>query len=293
MKKILAMLGLVAALGLPALAFAADFTGPIVPQDFVTRGTTLQACDLVTLADNIVKFAIFAGTLVATLMFLYAGFLYVTASADSGNIDKAKKIFTDALIGFVFILGAWLIIDTLLHVFVGAKLGPWNKIECVNLSSDYSPSTNGGVTSGSPQTTGSETDNRLALAGCGVSVNKSACAAGVTYQSTSGGCTSVGGLQSQTIGEACSVAQSCAGCKVEITGGSEAGHSPTGAHPDGTAIDVSQENTALNNKVTSWQQTSPGHYKDPNSCAVWYDEPAGATANTTAHHWHVTVPPSC
>ena len=97
----------------PTLALAADTTilgGPIVPA-CETWGGICQACDVITLIDNILKFMVAFTTVIATLMFLYAGILYVTAAAKPANIDAAKKIFTTVLFGFVIVLSAWLIID--------------------------------------------------------------------------------------------------------------------------------------------------------------------------------------
>ena len=67
------------ALPLVSLAWAPG--DPIVPQCSFGGGSGpyCQACDLLQLANNIIAFTIYLSAFIATIMFAYAGFLYVTA----------------------------------------------------------------------------------------------------------------------------------------------------------------------------------------------------------------------
>lgn len=90
-------------------------------------------CGLVTLASNLINFAIFLAVIAAALLFAYAGGLYIFSAASPGNISKAHRIFWDVLLGLLFILAAWLVIDTVMKVLYGndaSKWGPWNQILC-------------------------------------------------------------------------------------------------------------------------------------------------------------------
>lgn len=90
-------------------------------------------CGLVTLASNLINFAIFLGVILAALLFAYAGGLYLFSAANPGNISKAHKIFWDVLLGLVIILVAWMVIDTVMKVLYGngpQGWGPWNTILC-------------------------------------------------------------------------------------------------------------------------------------------------------------------
>lgn len=49
------------------------------------------------------------GGVVATVMIIWAGFLYVTAGGNTGQIDKAHKALLWAVIGAAILLGAWVI----------------------------------------------------------------------------------------------------------------------------------------------------------------------------------------
>lgn len=122
----------------PVEAWAAPCSGvwrpgcDIVPEcDFSGgQGPYCQACDLIKLVNNLIAFGIYLSVMVATVMFAYAGFLYVTASASPENVKKAKDLFTKVFMGFVFILIAWLIVDLTLSVFTGKGFGFWSEFTC-------------------------------------------------------------------------------------------------------------------------------------------------------------------
>ena len=91
-----------------------------------------QACHLVQLAENIVNFFIYFSIAVATLMFAWAGILYVSSSTNPKNIETAHSIFWSVFVGLIIVLSAWLIVDVIMKTFVNeSKFGPWNKIQCV------------------------------------------------------------------------------------------------------------------------------------------------------------------
>lgn len=98
-------------------------------------------CDLTRLAMNVLNFLIVISIAFAALLFANAGFLYITSPGNSGNIARAHKIFTSALIGIVLILAAYLLIDTVMRILISGDLGveaniqgygPWNEILCVS-----------------------------------------------------------------------------------------------------------------------------------------------------------------
>ena len=65
-------------------------------------------------------FMIFTTT-AATIMFVYAGFLYITSQGDSGKVKQATTIFRNVAVGFVIILASYLLVKELL-----TKLGLTN-----------------------------------------------------------------------------------------------------------------------------------------------------------------------
>jgi hypothetical protein len=111
----------------------AQFTGQLVPctgVDPVTGVSTCNACQLVSLAQNIINFFVYLAVVFATLLFAYAGIQYATSAANPEQIAKAHRIFWNVLIGMVFVLAAWLIVDVVMKTFYKSELGPWNNILC-------------------------------------------------------------------------------------------------------------------------------------------------------------------
>ncbi len=107
----------------------------IIPCGFDLNGDTVikntagfdEECDfndLITLAQNVINFLIFAiaGPL-AALMFAYAGFLYVTNRGNEGQVKQAHEIFLYVFWGLVIALGAWVFVNFILEFLLGAGSG--------------------------------------------------------------------------------------------------------------------------------------------------------------------------
>jgi len=116
---------------LPITVSAATILGgPIVPSCNTPFAGACGFCDLFQLAQNFINFAVGLTVIVATIMFVYAGVLYFSASAKPDNIKKAHGIFWKVFIGFVFVLSAWLIVDLIMKTFLGGQFGPWHSVQC-------------------------------------------------------------------------------------------------------------------------------------------------------------------
>jgi hypothetical protein len=99
-----------------------------------SSSTACQACDLATLIQRVITFAIGLSIPIAAALFAWAGVLFFTAADNSSKITQAKQIFKNAFIGFLIAITAWLIINTVLAViFNGSRLitnGQWFTIQC-------------------------------------------------------------------------------------------------------------------------------------------------------------------
>jgi len=83
------------------------------------NGDTCTFTDFAELIQRIISFlAFYIAAPLATLAIMYAGFKYLTSMDKPGPREEAKKILWDVLWGFIFVLGAWLIIDTILDVLL-------------------------------------------------------------------------------------------------------------------------------------------------------------------------------
>ncbi len=124
----------VVVLTLPTLAFGQN-------RLVSCNGLDCTWCSMVQMIQNLINFAIFLGTMCAALLFMWAGFLYITNGGSTENISKAKRIFKAIVIGFVAILGGWLAVDTIMKALVGGQgssFGPWNDFRCATVSGDVS-----------------------------------------------------------------------------------------------------------------------------------------------------------
>lgn len=123
MKKSGIVLGIVAGLLLTAgglSVHAQEISDPFIEEGIVPCGhtdpdtnTVPNPCDFgdfIQLVNRFLTFLIFASIPIAVIMFTYAGFLLVTAAGSEGKIKLARTIFTNTIVGFIFVASAWVIV---------------------------------------------------------------------------------------------------------------------------------------------------------------------------------------
>ena len=108
------------------LVMAAQSNTGLIP----CTGTDCNQCHLVQLADNVIGWLIMFLTVVAVIALVIAGFKLVASGGNSSALQAAKETFINILIGFILVLAAWLIVDTLLKTATGKGLEKWGKVEC-------------------------------------------------------------------------------------------------------------------------------------------------------------------
>lgn len=81
----------------------------LVPCD----GPDCNFASLVQLGQIIINWLVYISVIVAAVLFGWAGVKYVTAGGDPGKIKEARDIIRKTLIGFLFVIGAWLIVYTI------------------------------------------------------------------------------------------------------------------------------------------------------------------------------------
>lgn len=83
----------------------------------VTPAGTCDFKALMTLINTVIRFILFKLVVpIAAVMFFYAGFLLVTSGGSAEAKGKAKNIFTNAVLGLVIAVAAWLIISAILSI---------------------------------------------------------------------------------------------------------------------------------------------------------------------------------
>ena len=76
--------------------------------------------------------------LLFAVLAILAGFKLISSGGNSGALKEAKGSFTNAFIGLLIILSAWLIVDTLLRKLLPSGngeisgYGPWASVQCAN-----------------------------------------------------------------------------------------------------------------------------------------------------------------
>lgn len=94
--------------------------------DLANAGVNLGQTDLKQVIANIINIILaFLGTL-AVLLFLYAGWLWMTANGEAAKIEKAKKIMIDTAIGLAITLSAYAIASFILKALFDGTFGNGN-----------------------------------------------------------------------------------------------------------------------------------------------------------------------
>ncbi|MEK7461775.1 MAG: hypothetical protein AAB586_01760 [Patescibacteria group bacterium] len=87
-----------------------------IPNLIVCQGTTADPCTLghlILLAKNLINALVIISTFLATAAFAYAGSILLVSGGNESEKNKAKEIFRKVLIGYLWILGAWLLVYTI------------------------------------------------------------------------------------------------------------------------------------------------------------------------------------
>ncbi|MDP3645992.1 MAG: hypothetical protein Q8R25_02800 [bacterium] len=107
---------------MPSVTFGAGIPEKIVP----CNGTDCTVCNLATLAQNILNTGIFIAVFLSAVLFAWAGVKMLANQTNPGGKDEAKKIFFNVMVGLLIILGAWLLVDTVMYTFTGSHI--WNQL---------------------------------------------------------------------------------------------------------------------------------------------------------------------
>lgn len=97
-------------------------------------GAPLGFGGVLQLIQNGMNAAISFGIIICVIVIAFAGILWLLTPTNPENHSQAKKVLTNAVIGLLIILSAWLIVDFVMKIlYSGAdnqqgKFGPWNQI---------------------------------------------------------------------------------------------------------------------------------------------------------------------
>ncbi len=108
-------------------AFSSAQNTPPASKSLVPCDNISTPCDynaFLKLVNTIINFILTMSLPICAVMFAYAGFLLITSGGGEGRND-AKKIFTNAAIGLFYVIGAFIIVKTILTIlgYEGGWLG--------------------------------------------------------------------------------------------------------------------------------------------------------------------------
>jgi hypothetical protein len=101
----------------------------------INESLPCTACDLLILFQNVLKKALEIAFLIVIGSIVYGGFRWIFSGGNETSIKTGQKIITNAIIGIVIILTAWLIVNTVFWVIkqmggVEKYTGNWFHIDC-------------------------------------------------------------------------------------------------------------------------------------------------------------------
>ncbi len=80
--------------------------------------------------QNLMNAGISLGVIICVLIIAFAGFLWILTPTNPENHSKARAVLTNAAIGLLILLSAWLIVDFVMKLLYRGDtyFGPWNEI---------------------------------------------------------------------------------------------------------------------------------------------------------------------
>ncbi|MFA5107528.1 MAG: hypothetical protein WC497_04350 [Patescibacteria group bacterium] len=108
MKKLTKIVSILSLAGLALLTFAPTVSALTIDNGYGTNiyGTDKPLSEQIT---AIIQWVLGFLALVAVIMIIYGGFIWLTAAGNEERVGQAKKIISAAIIGLVIILLAWAI----------------------------------------------------------------------------------------------------------------------------------------------------------------------------------------
>ena len=98
-------------------AFGGADTGGV---DAIGTAVGLEGTDPRTIAANVINVVLGFLGIIAVVLIIYAGFLWMTAAGNDDKVTTAKSLMTAAVIGLVIILAAFGIAQFVLTSLIGA-----------------------------------------------------------------------------------------------------------------------------------------------------------------------------
>lgn len=114
-------------LAVPAVALAAG----LVPCGGAGE-PVCQTCHFALLITGVFDWLVKIAGVLVVIMIMVSGLRVVSSVGNVAAKESAKKVIANVIIGYMLLLGAYLLVDTLLKAMVSQQVyGVWNSIQCV------------------------------------------------------------------------------------------------------------------------------------------------------------------
>lgn len=84
-----------------------------IPRVSITNNDISTGNAIALYINGIYQFGVKLAAILAVMVIVYGGLVWLTAAGDKGRVGEAEKIITNALIGLVLSLGSYLLLDTI------------------------------------------------------------------------------------------------------------------------------------------------------------------------------------
>ncbi|QQR65344.1 hypothetical protein IPH92_02055 [Candidatus Kaiserbacteria bacterium] len=93
-----------------------------------------RVCDFVAMGQGLMTWFIGASATIVALMFAFGGMKMVMSAGNTGKVSEGKEMMSNSIIGFFILLGAWLIVNTILMTVMsdGKGIEVWGTVQCVD-----------------------------------------------------------------------------------------------------------------------------------------------------------------
>lgn len=249
------------------------------------EGVDCTECDLVALGNELLKWLIGVLMVVFAIITAWAGFGLVTSGGNPSAKQDAKNKLSNAIIGLIIVLAAWLLVDTVMRALLPGNsgkitdYGPWSEIRCgsqttaLESAMDYVGAPAVSSLTGKPTPKG---DPTVAAAGLTETEAKARLAAAGIDIKTGDGAAKFEGLRPHVIEELKRLESAC-NCDVLVTEATGGFHADGDfSHKKGFKTDLrKKDNPQLLNYIESalepagsWQDGTKLYY-DASSCATY------------------------
>lgn len=227
---------------------------------------------------DLYNFIMGAATIMAIVIMMWGGFLWLTARGNAAQVKTAKEYMSGAVIGVVLMLNIYMLLYLLNPQLTVLKWPEFNQITTGTASTQ---------TTTTAETPYYELSARRALEGTGVTV-KNACPPG-----TNTNCVNLSGIKPSTLQAIIDLKTTiCPDAFVNITGGTEDGHaSGEYSHDNGYKVDLSVSNSTDKCIISSGNFTKVGTRTGDHGGDMYQSKDGSACYVREGNHWDVSVIP--